>query len=89
MPPLKRDKIMKLSIFGANQTVITIGNNEIFFSYDTPVAAFVSGIGYVRTEQKFSATTSKHINAWAGKNAATKPQSFFDDFASDVTFKMH
>lgn len=78
---------MKLSIFGANQTVITIGNNEIFFSYDTPVAAFVSGIGYVKTEQKFSATTSKHINSWAGKNAPTKPQSFFDNFTNEIALK--
>lgn len=70
---------MKLKQIGSNQTSLSIGNNEIFFSYNTPVAAFIFGEGYVKTEEKFSSTTSKHITAWAGKNAPTKPQSFFEN----------
>ena len=37
---------------------------RVFFSYKTPVAAYVFGKGYVRTEQYWSVTTSRHINKW-------------------------
>ena len=42
---------------------------EVCLSYGVPVAAFVPGRGYVRTAEKFSVTTSKHANAYAGKDA--------------------
>ena len=57
---------MKLINFGANQTIITIGYDEYFFSYNTCVAGFTSGDGYWRTSEKFSRTTSKHINQYLG-----------------------
>lgn len=69
---------MKLDQIAPNQTTLTTNSAVVFFSYNTPVAAIVDGTTY-RTEQKFSATTSKHINAWAGKNAPTKPQAFFEN----------
>lgn len=59
-----------------NQTVLALDNGtEILFSYSTPVAAFVPGRGYVKTDRRYSVTTSKHINGWAGKTAATVPQN--------------
>lgn len=71
---------MNLTQIGANQTMITTSTGaQVFFSYNTPVAAFLPGVGYVVTDKKHSATTSKHVNAWAGKGCATRPQSFFDD----------
>ncbi len=75
---------MKLKPIGANQTEIVIETGHvptrILFSYKTPVAA-VTGGGFYRTSQKWSKTTSKHINNWfAGNTHVTeKPQSFFDD----------
>ncbi|AEZ66249.1 hypothetical protein EXT67_20555 [Pectobacterium atrosepticum] len=70
---------MTLTNIGANQTMITtFDGKQVFFSYNTPVAAYLPGVGYVVTETKHSATTSKHINAWAGKGCDTRPQSFFD-----------
>lgn len=77
---------MKLDQIAPNQTTLTTGNTVVFFSYNTPVAALVDGIMY-RTEKKFSVTTSKHINAWAGKQAETKPQSFFDNLENDIALK--
>ena len=63
---------MKLFPLATNQTVIELANGtEIFFSYKTPVAAFVPGTGYIRTTEKFSRTTSKHINQWLRGYAAS------------------
>lgn len=71
---------MNLTTIGANQTMITLADgSQVFFSYNTPVAAHLPGVGCVVTATKHSATTSKHVNAWAGKNCATLPQSFFDN----------
>jgi len=71
---------MRIQNIGSNQTVITLANgNQILVSYSVPVAAFIVGRGYIKTEQYYSKTTSKHINKWTGaKDAPTMPQSFFD-----------
>ena len=49
----------------------------ILFSYETPVAACLgNGGGFVRTDTKYSVTTSKHITQWLeGVNARTVPQA--------------
>ncbi|QQG33438.1 hypothetical protein [Pectobacterium phage PcCB7V] len=71
---------MNLTTIGANQTMITLADgSQVFFSYNTPVAAYLPGVGYVVTDKKHSATTSKHVNAWAGKGCDTHPQEFFDN----------
>lgn len=71
---------MKLKSIAANQTVLTLNNgDEVFFSYETPVAAFISGRGYVKTSQKYSNTTTKHINNWTHRTEKTEPQEFFDN----------
>lgn len=70
----------------SNMTELHTNNgNVILFSYQTPVAAklaypeFGTGVAYLRTEQKYSVTTSKHINQWLdGVNAKTVPQSEID-----------
>lgn len=71
---------MNLTNIGSNQTMITLSNgSQVFFSYNTPVAAYLPGEGYLVTATKHSSTTSKHINAWAGKGCETRPQEFFDN----------
>ena len=71
---------MKLNVIGANQTLVHLPVGSILFSYETPVAAYVSGRGYVRTAEKFSKTTSKHINQFLnGANAEVVPQSEIED----------
>lgn len=70
---------MKIKNIGSNQTRLEIDGKIILVSYETPVAANVDGKFY-RTAQKWSKTTSKHINNFLnGANAEEKPQSFFDD----------
>jgi hypothetical protein len=64
---------MKLKRRGSNQTVIEYPDGvEVLYSYNTPVAAFVPGRGYVRSSTKYSVTTSKHVNSWVGgRNVGT------------------
>ena len=58
---------MKLTPIAANRNIISYNNgNEVFFSYSTPVAGYSPDKGYLRTEQWYSQTTSKHINQYLG-----------------------
>ena len=57
---------------GANTCKVKLQDGrEVCFSYGVIVAAFVPGRGYLRTSHKWSVTSSKHANAFAG-NDATK-----------------
>lgn len=68
--------MIKLKQIGSNQTELHFDNVQhglptiVLFSYDTPVAAHVAGVGNVRTTTKYSSTTTKHINRWLGKTTA-------------------
>jgi len=81
---------MKLTRQGkTSATVITVGESKILYSYSTPVAAFVPGRGYLRTDRFYSVTTSRHINKWiegwtgmAGNECTTVPQSEIDAIAN-------
>ena len=83
---------MKLTPIAANQTELEIGTGVVvFFSYKTPVAAFIPGQGYLRSNHKWSRTTSKHINQWlrrmtgSGSYAATEvDQSVFDTLVGGI-----
>ena len=56
---------MRLSRIGYNQTVVVHNDGtEVFFSYDTPVAGYHPELGYVRTKEYYSRTTSRHINKY-------------------------
>jgi len=65
---------MKLTPIGSNKTQVTFdlwnGPMDILFSYRTPVAARLPSGRFLRTNQKFSVTTSKHINQWLRANNA-------------------
>ena len=77
---------MKLSRIGYNQTVVVHNNGcEIFFSYDTPVAAKLPDYEYLRTEDYYSKTTSRHINKWLdGINAKKVSQDVINNLASNL-----
>ena len=67
---------IRLNVIGSNLVLLHVPAGSVLFSYETPVAAYVSGRGYVRTSERFSKTTSKHINQWLdGVNATVVPQS--------------
>jgi hypothetical protein len=76
---------MNLNPLGSNQIELDLCNGtQVFFSYRTPVAAFISGQGYFRTDKKWSVTTTKHINKWINAPATTKPQEFFYSLIAKV-----
>jgi len=56
---------MKLTPIAANRNIISYNNgNEVFFSYSTPVAGYSTELGYIRTKQYYSQTTTRHINKY-------------------------
>ena len=55
---------MQLTPIASNMTEIETSEARILFSYRTPVAAYIFGEGYVKTDQFWSVTTSRHINKW-------------------------
>lgn len=67
--------MLKLKPLGANQTELQLDDNLVLFSYQTPVAAWVRGRGWLRTDTKYSKTTTKHINKWLGAAGAVVPQA--------------
>jgi hypothetical protein len=69
---------MKVTSIGNNKTeFVTSSGCVVLVSYSTPVACLENGKFY-RTEEKFSVTTSKHINQWLGGVVAEyKPQNYF------------
>ena len=67
---------MKVQSIGSNQSEVELADGTwVLFSYQTPVAALVPGQGWIRTDKKWSATTTKHVNAWLRKNCGGEVQS--------------
>ena len=70
---------MKLKQIGSNMTELDLGFAQVFFSYETPVAACLTDGTLVRTAERYSVTTTKHINKWLqGCEALTVPQERID-----------
>jgi hypothetical protein len=77
---------MKLEIVGSNMTELSFDNGtRVLFSYNTPVAAYSNALGgYVRTEEKWSQTTSRHISKWLdGRKADEVAQSALDNLLKE------
>ena len=56
---------MEVRAIGSNQTEVeTSDGTRVLVSYNTPVAAYIVGRGYVRTSEHYSKTTTAHINKW-------------------------
>ena len=70
---------MKLERLGTSKSLLTLSSgSEIFYSYNTPVAAQVAGELY-KTKEYFSRTTSKHITQYLnGREAEAVPQSMIN-----------
>ena len=77
---------MQLDRLGPNQTTLTLEDDRvIFFSYNTPVAAFIPGQGYLRSNWKWSRTTSKHIKRFLnGHEAEDVDQSIIDGLIKET-----
>ena len=72
---------MQLVPLASNMTEVETDLGRVLFSYRTPVAAYVYGEGFVRTEKWWSVTTSRHINKWIGKDVTTEEvsQTYLDN----------
>jgi hypothetical protein len=56
---------MKLQSFAVNRSLLSFDDGtEIYFSYETPVAGYSNKLGYVKTNQWYSSTTTRHINRY-------------------------
>lgn len=79
---------MEMKRTGPNTTIIqTNGGDRIFFSYSEPVAAFIEGRGYFKSEKYFSNTTSGHVSKWLGDEGAkaqTVPHDVILKFAKEA-----
>jgi len=75
----------KLNPVGSNQTELERPDGTtVLYSYQTPVAVFVPGKGALCTKQKYSVTTSKHINqavARWGASTTNVDQAEIDKYA--------
>ena len=76
---------MKLTPIAANQTSVTFNDGtEVFFSYKTPVAAYLPDRGYVKTDTFYSVTTSRHINKYLPtKDVPTVSEEFIAQLPVD------
>ena len=76
---------MYLQKLGNNCHVLRFSNtDEIFFSYETPVAADIDGM-LIRTTKQWSITTTKHINMYLeGRQAKGVHQSKLDQLEVNV-----
>ena len=96
---------MKLKSLGANQTELTLNDgSQILFSYETPVCVRTEAMhcGQMQTRvcvtaEKYSRTTTGHINKWLRDNVVpgtpaflwdiqvAVPQSEIDNFVKGTT----
>jgi hypothetical protein len=76
---------MRIKHIAANMTQLELQNGSVYvlFSYETPVASFQDG-KYYKTSQKWSKTTSRHINKWGAGAALLKPQDHFDNLVKGL-----
>lgn len=71
-----------------NTIVIALTDGrEVCLSYGVPVAAFVPGRGYLKTAERYSVTTSKHANTFAGKDAPSVPHDEFLSLVAPIAEK--
>ena len=79
---------MKIKQIASNMTELDLGFAQVFFSYETPVAARLTDGSLVRTAERYSVTTTKHINKWLKgvmADVETVAQSFIDNLTNEAT----
>lgn len=76
-----------LKVIGPNQTEVDLDEKILFFSYDTLVAVKTEYGNCYRampaTVEKWSKTTSKHVNAWCTDRAIEIPHRQLMEIAND------
>ena len=77
---------MELKSIAKNRTVLIFnrGITEILFSYETPVAGYSNDLGYIKTDQWYSSTTTRHINKYLdGRPHKVVSQSTINDLLKE------
>ena len=77
---------MELKTLAANRTLLIFnkGITEILFSYEKPVAGYSHKLGWIKTDQWYSQTTTRHINQYLGNlNHTVVSQSVIDDLLKE------
>ena len=77
---------MELKSLAANRTLLIFnrGITEILFSYETPVAGYSNKLGYIKTDEYYSQTTTRHINKYIdGKPHTVVSQSVINDLLKE------
>ena len=77
---------MELKSIAKNRTVLIFnrGITEILFSYETPVAGYSNDLGYIKTDQWYSSTTTRHINKYIdGRPHKVVSQSTINDLLKE------
>jgi hypothetical protein len=82
---------MNLKPLGMNKTELKVNDTlTVLFSYETPVACFMTNLNggrlFYKTAKKWSNTTIRHINSWLERPSmtATQPQEYFDNLIAGV-----
>ncbi len=76
------------SNYGTHCMEITVGNLSIYFSYDTVVAFSDPSTGRVVTQNDWSTTTGKHLNAIDGGDKKSRlPRAEFEAKLAEVLKK--
>jgi hypothetical protein len=72
---------MRVKNIGSNMTEVETAKATILVSYETPVAACMNdGTGFIKTDCRWSQTTTRHINKWLdGRGAVEVEQSVLDN----------
>lgn len=70
---MRNERAKKLHLVGRNMTQLNISNGmSVLFSYETPVAVYLSNTDTaIQTSKFWSVTTSRHIRTWLGETKAT------------------
>ena len=77
---------MKLTPIAANRNIVTFNDGtEVFFSYETPVAGYSNELGWIRTDEWYSSTTTRHINKYLGDlNHIKVPQQIINELSQST-----
>lgn len=71
---------MRLFEQGSNIRLLKLEDGtEVLFSYGIPVAAFIPSTGYIKTDEHYSPTTSRHVNGYVGTTCKVVAQKVLDD----------
>lgn len=71
---------MRLFEQGSNVRLLKLSDGtEVLFSYGIAVAGFIPATGYIRTDEHYSPTTSRHINGYVGNTCKTVTQKHIDE----------